>query len=264
MNMAPNIVRPIVSPFARHIVVVNPNTTLAMTERIAATARAVVHVGTQIIAVQPSAGPASIEGYADEAMAVPHMLEALFSAQASNRAIAGYVIACFDDTGLDAARCVLDAPVVGIGEAACHMASLVAARFSVITTLSRSVSPIEHNLVKYGLASRCARVRAAEVAVLDLEDPASDAYALISNEIRAALKEDRAEAIVLGCAGMSDLAARLSNEHGVPVIEGVGAAVKLIECLAALNLITSKRITYAKPLTKAYAGAYPNFLTCHP
>ena len=243
-----------------NIVVINPNTTTAMTQRIAATAQAVAQAGTHIIAIQPSAGPASIEGYADEAMAVPHMLEAMFAAQSQHSAVAGYVIACFDDTGLDAARCVLDAPVVGIGEAACHLASLLAARSSVITTLSRSVSLIEHNLVKYGLASRCARVRAPDVAVLDLEDPASDAYAHISNEIRIALKEDRAEAIVLGCAGMTNLAARLSKEHGVPVIDGVGAAVKLIESLAALGLKTSKRTTYATPLAKAYAGTRPNFI----
>ena len=243
-----------------NIVVINPNTTAAMTQRIASTAKAVAQASTNIIALNPRAGPASIEGYADEAMAVPHMLEAMFAAQANHPAIAGYVIACFDDTGLDAARCVLDAPVVGIGEAACHMASLVAARFSVVTTLARSVSPIEHNLARYGLASRCARVRAADVAVLDLEDAASDAYLQISNEIRAALKDDRAEAIVLGCAGMTDLAARLSREHGVPVIDGVGAAVKLVESLAALGLKTSKRTTYATPRAKAYAGAAPNFM----
>lgn len=243
-----------------NIVVINPNTTAAMTARVAATARAVANAGTHIIAINPSAGPASIEGYADEAMAVPHMLGALFAEQAKDPSVAGYVIACFDDTGLEAARCVLDAPVVGIGEAACHMAALISARFSVVTTLSRSVSPIEHNLVKYGLASRCARVRAAEVAVLDLEDAASAAYAHISNEVRLALKEDRSEAIVLGCAGMTDLAASLSKEHGVPVIDGVGAAIKLIESLAALGLKTSKLTTYAKPLAKAYAGSAPNFI----
>lgn len=249
-----------------NIVVINPNTTTAMTARIAATAKAVAQPGTNVIAIQPSAGPVSIEGYADEAMAVPHMLEALFAAQTSHAAsssggVAGYVIACFDDTGLDAARCILNAPVVGIGEAACHMASLLAARFSVVTTLSRSISPIEHNLARYGLASRCVRVRAAEVAVLDLEDAASDAYAHISNEIRLALQEDRAEAVVLGCAGMTDLAARLSKEHSVPVIDGVGAAVKLIESLAGLGLTTSKRSTYARPLPKTYAGATPNFIS---
>ena len=83
--------------------------------------------------------------------------------------MAGHVIACFDDTGLDAARALAHAPVVGIGEAAFHVASLVAGRFSVVTTLSRAIPAIEFNLIKYGLASRCARVRAAEIPVLALE-----------------------------------------------------------------------------------------------
>ncbi len=71
------------------------------------------------------------------------------------------------------------APVIGIGEAAFHVASLIAAKFSVVTTLSRSIIPIEHNLAKYGLKARCARVRAAEVPVLALEEPGSDARRLI-------------------------------------------------------------------------------------
>ena len=96
-----------------------------------------------------------------------------------------------------------------------------------MTTLSRSIPAIEHNLAKYGLGGRCARVRASDVPVLDLEIPGSDAHQRISNEIESAIVEDRAEAIVLGCAGMADLAATLSREHGLPVVDGVGAAVKL-------------------------------------
>ncbi len=128
--------------------------------------------------------------------------------------VAGHVIACFDDTGLDAARVIARAPVVGIGEAACHLASLVAGRFSIVTTLSRSIPALEHNLVRYGLASRCARVRASDVAVLELEEPHSDARRRIAAEIEAAIRDDRAEAIVLGCAGMADLAEDLSAEYG--------------------------------------------------
>ena len=124
------------------------------------------------------------------------------------------MIACFDDTGLDAARSLATGPVVGIGEAAFHCASLIAGRFSVITTLSRSVPIIEHNLGKYGLAARCARVRASDVPVLALEDPTGDARMRISDEIEAAKREDRCEAIVLGCAGMADLAAVLSALTG--------------------------------------------------
>ena len=68
----------------------------------------------------------------------------------------------------------------------------------MITTLSRSIAAIETNLLKYGLDRRCARVRATEVPVLELDDPASNAVARIGAEIELAKAEDRAEAIVLG------------------------------------------------------------------
>ena len=139
------------------------------------------------------------------------------------------------------------------------MATLVAGKFSVVTTLSRSIPAIEHNLVKYGLASRCGKVRAAEVAVLELEEPGSRARDRVSEEIRRALAEDSAEAIVLGCAGMTDLARSLSAEHGVPVLDGVACAVKLAEGLAALGLATSKVGGYAAPRKKAYAGQFASF-----
>ena len=111
------------------------------------------------------------------------------------------------------------------------MASLIAAKFSVVTTLSRSIAPIEHNLVKYGLSARCARVRAADVPVLALEEPGSGARRIIAKEIERALAEDGAEAIVLGCAGMTDLARDLEKEAGVPVLDGVACAVSLAESL---------------------------------
>lgn len=238
------------------ILVVNPNTTASMTTKVGAAARAVAAPGTTIDAVNPPDGPPSIEGYYDEALAVPGLLACIAQAEKQSQRPGGYAIACFDDTGLDAARSLAKAPVVGIGEAAFHLASLVAGRFSVVTTLSRSIPAIEHNLVRYGLASRCARVRAAEVPVLSLEEPGSPARARIGAEIAAALREDRAEAIVLGCAGMADLAAALAHEHGVPVIDGVAAAVKLLEGLAALGLVTSKAGGYAAPLRKAYSGGF--------
>ena len=83
-------------------------------------------------------GPASIEGYYDEAFSVPGMLAEI--ARAEPRGVDGIVIACFDDTGLEAARQAASAPVIGIGEAAFHLASLVAHKFTVITTLSRSIA----------------------------------------------------------------------------------------------------------------------------
>ncbi|MEX6508872.1 aspartate/glutamate racemase family protein [Jiella sp. M17.18] len=236
------------------LLVVNPNTTPSMTRTIGAAARAVAAPGTEIVAVEPSMGPASIEGVYDGALAVPGLLQTIAAQPAD-----GIVIACFDDTGLDAARSAAAVPVVGIGEAAYHVASLVSDRFTVITTLSRSVPVIERNLAVTGLRSRCARVRASDIPVLALEEPGSDARRRISDMVARALQEDGADGIVLGCAGMADFAAELSRAHGVPVIDGVAAAVKLIESLLALGLSTSKAGIWARPLAKPYQGSLAAF-----
>lgn len=234
---------------------VNPNTTRTMTEKAAAAARSVAAPGTEILADESRIGPASIEGPFDGAMAVPGMLARI---DAAVRAGAdAHVIACFDDTGLDAARALSPKPVIGISEAAFHMATLVAERFTVVTTLGRAVPTIEANLARYGLAARCARVRAAEVPVLALEEPGSDACARISEEIARALAEDRCGAVVLGCAGMTDLAAELARIHAIPVVDGVAAAVTLAEGLVRLGLSTAKNGGWAPPLPKAWSGPSP-------
>lgn len=235
------------------ILVVNPNTTASMTATIRAAAEAVAPPDCTIVAREPSDGPASIEGFYDEAFSVPGLLREIARGEA--KGFDAHVLACFDDTGLDAARALASAPVIGIGEAAFHAASLVAHRFAVVTTLSRSIAAIEGNLGRYGLASRCAGVTACEVPVLALHDPASDARGRISAECAAAI-ERGADAVVLGCAGMADLAASLSAEHGVPVVDGVAAAVRLGHAIAGLGLRTSKRGAYAAPRPKPYAGAF--------
>lgn len=225
------------------ILVVNPNTTISMTEKIGAAARRVAMAGTEIVAVNSSSGPASIEGFYDEAMSLAGLM-AVIRNSADHDAV---VIACFDDTGLDAARCLTDKPVIGIGEAAYHMASMISNKFSVVTTLARSVPALEHNLHRYGLMARCARVRSSDVAVLELERPGSDARNRISAEIGRALVEDRAEAIVLGCAGMADLAEALAREHGLPVLDGVTCAVAMAEAMVRLRLLTSRIGGYSPP-----------------
>jgi len=102
-------------------------------------------------------------------------------------------------------------------------------------------------------------VRAADIPVLSLEDPASNARDRLRSEIATALKEDRAEAIILGCAGMADLATSLQAEFGLPVIDGVSAAVKQAEALVALDLTTYKMGGYAAPIRKPYGGLLAPF-----
>ncbi len=230
------------------IAVVNPNASRSMTDTIAAAAKRVVGEGTEIVAYTNEAGPASIEGPVDGALAVPGLLTLI--AEAERDGARACVIACFDDTGIDAARSIASGPVIGIGEAAAHVASLVSRRFSVVTMLACSVPIIEDNLKRSGLWEICAKVRASEIPVLALEADPDAANVRISAEIAASITEDGAEAIVLGCAGMADFAATLSRAHGLPVIEGVAAAVKMAETLVALGVKTSKRGAYAPPRAK--------------
>ncbi|MDK1386056.1 aspartate/glutamate racemase family protein [Sinorhizobium sp. 8-89] len=234
------------------ILIANPNTTVSMTEKAADAARAVAGHGTEIIAATSRNGPASIEGHYDGAIAVPGLLMEIRAGQAAGADAA--VIACFDDTGLEAARTLADIPVLGLCESAVMTAALLAQRFTVVTTLERSRILIENLIERYGMGSR-AKVRAADIPVLDLEDKASGALVKLRRQIELALTEDGAEAIVLGCAGMADLAQALQREYGVPVVDGVSAAVKQAEALVSQGLTTSKRGSYAAPLAKPYTGS---------
>lgn len=211
------------------LLVINPNSTASMTEKIAAAARLAVPDRVEVVTITNHSGPASIQGPEDGALAAPGVLALVAAAKAD-----AIVIACFDDTALAEARALSPVPVIGIGEAAFHVAMMLGARYSVVTTLSVSVPVIEANLTAYGIAGSCIRVRASDVPVLDLEHPGSAAEAKVSAEIGRALIEDGSQAIVLGCAGMADLAARLSTRHGVPVIDGVAAACGMACVLAGL------------------------------
>ncbi|SKB00942.1 allantoin racemase [Agreia bicolorata] len=240
-----------------HITVINPNTTRAMTDMIGSCARGVAGPGTRISAVNPSMGPASIESHYDEALSVPGVLHEI--AEGERAGSDGYVIACFGDPGLDAARELAGGPVVGIAEAAMHAATLVGRSFSVVTSLSRTVGRA-HDLVRhYGFADRCVGVYACDIPVLALDDPSTGAARVIIELCRQTVERDKADSIVLGCAGMADLCSYVSQEVGVPVIDGVSAATKLVESLVTLGYSTSRRDEFARPLPKAYVGGLSAF-----
>lgn len=228
---------------------INPNASPSMTEQIRRSAMRVALPSTEITTEFSPRAPASIEGYADEALAVPLMLQAIRAAE--QRGAQAHVIACFDDPGLAAAREVARGPVLGICQAAVQVAMTLASRFAIVTTLPRSVPIIEDMVVHYGAARHCRRVRAIDLPVLALESEESRARSRLLAEIRAAQHDDGAEAVVLGCAGMSDMCDWLSQETGMPVIDGVTAAVKLAEALHGAGYQTSKLGAYAFPRPKS-------------
>ena len=234
------------------IKLVNPNTTVAMTAMLGRCAQAVAAPGTEIIAVNPPMGPPSIEDWYDDALAVPGLLAEIASGEAAG--CDAYVIACFGDPGLYAAREVARGPVLGIAEAAMHAASMIAPSFAVVTTLERTRGMAWQLVERYGMQRICRSVRATNIPVLDLTAPDSTARRLIIEECRQALRVDGAEAIVLGCAGMADLCAEIAAVIGAPVVDGVSAAIKFSEALVTLRLVTAKGGEYARPVPKSYVG----------
>lgn len=236
------------------IQVINPNTSAAMTHTIGEAARAVAMPGTEILAVCPSQGVDSIEGHFDEAIAAVGVLEQIRRGQAQG--VDGHIIACFGDPGLLAARELAKGPVIGIAEAAMHMATLLATRFSVVTTLPRTVIIARHLLRQYGFEHHCAALHAIDLPVLALEDGTGLAQQKVRERCIQAKNEDNSGAIVLGCGGMANLAHELTAELGIPVIDGVTAAVKMVESLLALGLGTSKHGDLAYPNKKPLTGCF--------
>ncbi|PLR24237.1 MULTISPECIES: allantoin racemase [Pantoea] len=236
------------------IQVINPNTSLAMTETMGTAARAVAAPGTEILAVCPTHGVESIEGHFDEAIAAIGVLEQV--KRGKEQGVSGHIIACFGDPGLLAARELASGPVIGIAEAAMHTATLVATRFSIVTTLPRTLVIARHLLQQYGFTHHCAALHAIDLPVLALEDGSGVAQEKVRQRCMQAKREDGSGAIVLGCGGMATLAQDLTKELGMPVIDGVSAAVKMVESLVALGFGTSKHGDLDYPREKPLSGAF--------
>lgn len=181
-----------------------------------------------------SKGPPAIQGVEDGDAATPPLLDLVRDASAMGAT--GIIIGCFDDTGLTAARGIAACPVIGIGQAAYHMAALQVGKFSVVTTLGVSVPILASNIEHQGFAPQLGKVRASEIPVLALEADPDAAYVAILAETRKALDEDGVTCVVLGCAGMVGLPERLTAETGATVIDGVTAAARLMAALSGANV----------------------------
>ncbi|MCR9238083.1 MAG: aspartate/glutamate racemase family protein [Alphaproteobacteria bacterium] len=213
------------------ILIINPNSTAAMTAEIAEAASAFAHTGTSITAVNPPDGPASIQGPEDGKACLPGLFK-LFDETLNDQTYDAVLIACFDDTGLFDLKKRVSIPVIGIGEAAFHAAAMLGRTFSTVTTLSVSIPVIENNIKAYGFADQSIRVRASEVPVLEVGQQTRQ---IIHAEARRACEEDKCDVIVLGCAGMAGLAQSLSTQLERPVVDGVSAGMGFCQTLANMH-----------------------------
>jgi allantoin racemase len=230
------------------ILMINPNTSEVFTEKVQKIADKYASETTEVVAMNPASGPRSIESIYDELLSSPGTLELAISELDHFDAFA---IACYSDhPTVYALREITDKPVLGIADASMYMACMLGYKFSVVTT-NDEWQPLLWDAVKhYGLAERCASVRATGMAVLSLEEGGESSYELIKGEARLAMEQDGAEVICLGCAGMAGWDKRLERDLGIPVVDGVVAALVLLEGMVGYGVRTSKFRTYATPARK--------------
>ena len=191
-------------------------------------------------------GPVSIEAAYDEALASPYIIEEVKKAE--KEGFDAVSLDCAMDTVVRASREAVNIPVTTAGEASYLLALGLCSKFSVVTVLKSTADAIKENIRKYGFESRVASVRYAYIPVLDLQDE-NKAFDGILKEAKIAIEHEGAEAIVLGCTGMSSLTQKLQRSLGVPVIDPAVASLKLAEIYLNMGLTTSK-IAYESPSGK--------------
>lgn len=228
------------------ILVLNPNTSESMTAEIAEAARAAAAPGTEIDCVAPRFGCEAIDSAAESYLSAVGVMDVVANLLDAGRFdYDAAVLAGFGEHGKDALQEMLSAPVFDIAECAAHIAHLIGRRFSVVTTLARSIAPIEDRLMLAGLDAHCVSVRACGLGTAEVDADSAGAVAAIVDEAARAVAEDGADVICLGCAGMAGVTAAISAKVGVPAIDGVAAAIALAQAVVGLGVSTSKAGVYA-------------------
>ena len=208
------------------ILMINPNTSIEMSQTIDSIAKEYASPGTEITTVNPEEGPHHLCNPYDYAIQTPRTME-LIEKNKNNYDF--FVIACAADPGLDACR-LITRNVIGIGEASYLTACAVARKFSVIYELKQGEPIIRERIRRYGIdQSRCVSVRVigrGDGEIVQKRNEMFDAYYQAGKEC---IDKDGAGALVLACAGMADLKKPLEKALGVPAFSGVESAVKIAE-----------------------------------
>jgi allantoin racemase len=222
------------------LLVINGNTTQAITDRVAATARAIAGPGTTIKAVTAEVGPRVISTRTENLLGAHNVLSLAARHHADCDAA---VIAVASDTGLRAVREALPIPVTGITEAALLTACALGDGFGYLAIGRRGAGIYREVIAGYGLATRMAAFKAIDLppeAFLTPSDAAEPILAAI-----AELAEAGADTAIIGGAAFAGLGRQLQDRSPIPIIDGVACAVRLAETLVAL--------APPKPRTGGYA-----------
>jgi allantoin racemase len=229
------------------IMVINPNSSEVVTGAIAESAKRAASAGTEIVPVTTKGGTRNIDSAFADYLSGGYMIRTCLDAVALEKPDA-VVLAGFGRVGIDALKEALSIPVVSISESSMAIACLLGHRFSTLTMLQQFI-PYQQDLVRYyGFEAKCASVRAINVNVEECVTNREKTLKELTEQIQKVVSEDRAEVVILACAGLCGYDEELSKLSGVPVLDPVSVAVKVAEGLVGLKLSHSKIRKFAHPL----------------
>ena len=214
------------------LLILNPNTTAAVTGLLSDAAVAVANADTQIAAVTASRGVPYIATRAEAQIGGAIVLEMLAEQQAGFDAA---IIAAFGDPGLLGARELFALPVVGMAEAAMLTACMLGRKFAIVT-FAGALGPWYQECVDlHGMGARCAGIRMLEGAFRSISNVQEEKSDLLVSLAHEAIERDGADVVILAGAPLAGLAAKVADRIPVPLVDPIQASVKMAEALVALG-----------------------------
>lgn len=233
------------------ILLVNPNTTEAITQRLQTAAAEVAAPGTMLV---PLTAPRGVPYIATRAEAQIGGAIALEMIAENWRSADAAIIAAFGDPGLMAARELFDIPVIGMAEAAMLSACMLGRSFAIVT-FATALGPWYRECVEmHGLAARCAGIRMLEESFRSVVDVQEEKEELLVSLANRAVRELEADVIILAGAPLAGLARKVKERIPVPVVDQVQAAIKLAEGMVTLGTRKATLGTFRRPAAKDTRG----------
>ncbi len=236
------------------LLLINPNTSVDMTERMVATAGAVLAPDVELVAVTAARGMPYIASRAEALVAGALTLEIIAEHQADADAV---IIAAFGDPGLIAARELFDLPITGMAEAAILTACMLGQRFSIVTFSRTLTAWYEDAVALSGLQARCASIRVPDASFKSVATVQHEMEDELVTLIARVVEEDQVDVVILGGAPLTGLAGRIADRVSVPLVDPLSAAVAQAELLARLKPRPARAGRFARPGPKPALGLTP-------
>jgi allantoin racemase len=233
------------------VLLLNPNTTEAITDRLVAAAAAAKGADTTIIPATAPRGVPYISSRAEAQIAGAIVLDMLAERQGTYDAA---IVAAFGDPGLTAARELFDRPIVGMSEAAMLTACMLGRRFGIVTFAAAMGPWYEECVEMHGLTGRCAGVRCLDGALSSITDVHAEKEEALVALARCSVEEDGADVIILAGAPLAGMAASVADRIPVPLVDQAQAAIRQAETLAKLAPRKATAGRFRRPGPKQSTG----------